>query len=538
MTKGELTFPLRHEPREAQLKAMDFARRAVNGGRRFLLLDLPTGAGKSQFALMFANWYTTHVSPNAKFHLLTNSKILQDQYRREFPYIRVLKGRTNYDCEPHNTDCRTGKEYCRNHGPHCTDCPYDLAKAGFLGGPVSATNFHMFYTMALYTKSIPEERKNVLIVDEAHDFESVLCDFVSVRLGPVQARRFGYDAVESTSLGREVSKIGSPSGLAEYLSSKLVPRLTSRKDRLLDSIGDMKGKSFRARAGEHLAQIDAALLTYEAFLDDFGKNPENWILDRTGDRGEETVSVEPRWGTPYLRDRIWPGYDHVVLMSATLLDKGMCCRSNGIEEAKASYLRLPSPFPPEHRPVVYAPVGKMSYAAKGETLPKMVEALRRILVRHPNEKGIVHCVSYEVAKAVQGAMGSDGRLLFPMAGERDAALAEHLTSGRPTVLVSPSLVTGIDLPGDSGRFQVILKVPYPNLGSARIKARHGDDPAWYQTKTCQDVIQMCGRSIRSGDDWAKTYILDACFGDLLRHSGDTLPPWFVEAIRRERPDRL
>jgi hypothetical protein len=41
-------------------------------------------------------------------------------------------------------------------------------------------------------------------------------------------------------------------------------------------------------------------------------------------------------------------------------------------------------------------------------------------------------------------------------------------------------------------------------------------PEWYQWRTCTGIAQGVGRSIRDETDWAVTYMLDACFHDLLR----------------------
>jgi ATP-dependent DNA helicase DinG len=48
--------------------------------------------------------------------------------------------------------------------------------------------------------------------------------------------------------------------------------------------------------------------------------------------------------------------------------------------------------------------------------------------------------------------------------QRDEVIAEHVNSTKPNVLISPSLYTGLDLKDDLSRFQIIVKVPYPDLG--------------------------------------------------------------------------
>src|SRR5947209_19369202 len=55
--------------------------------------------------------------------------------------------------------------------------------------------------------------------------------------------------------------------------------------------------------------------------------------------------------------------------------------------------------------------------------------------------------------------------------QRDEVIAEHVNSTKPTVLISPSLHTGLDLKDDLSRFQVITKVPYPNIGDRWINEK-------------------------------------------------------------------
>jgi Rad3-related DNA helicase len=45
------------------------------------------------------------------------------------------------------------------------------------------------------------------------------------------------------------------------------------------------------------------------------------------------------------------------------------------------------------------------------------------------------------------------------------------------------------------------------------------------------LIQAYGRSIRSKEDWAKTYVLDSAFGYFVKKNKNILPDWFALAIK-------
>ena len=108
----------------------------------------------------------------------------------------------------------------------------------------------------------------------------------------------------------------------------------------------------------------------------------------------------------------------------------------------------------------------------------------------------------------------------------------HMESDEPTVIISPSMDTGVSFDDDSARFQIIAKVPYPSLGSQKNKMRMSNNPAWYQYKSVSGILQMAGRPVRSETDYADTIIIDGSFGDMMKYSSHFLPDWFQSSIKR------
>ena len=101
------------------------------------------------------------------------------------------------------------------------------------------------------------------------------------------------------------------------------------------------------------------------------------------------------------------------------------------------------------------------------------------------------------------------RLLTHESANRDTVLKQHMTSSEPTVLVSPSMMEGVDLSDELSRFQIICKLPFPYLGDAVVKKRLEKNKEWYAYSTAKSLIQSLGRSIRNETDHAESYILDA-----------------------------
>jgi hypothetical protein len=67
--------------------------------------------------------------------------------------------------------------------------------------------------------------------------------------------------------------------------------------------------------------------------------------------------------------------------------------------------------------------------------------------------------------------------------QRDEVIAQHVNSTKPTVLTSPSLHTGLDLKDDLSRFQIITKVPYPDIGDRWINEKRKISGKWYTWQT-------------------------------------------------------
>ncbi|MDO7696874.1 MAG: helicase, partial [Nitrosopumilus sp.] len=112
---------------------------------------------------------------------------------------------------------------------------------------------------------------------------------------------------------------------------------------------------------------------------------------------------------------------------------------------------------------------------------------------------------------------------------QDEVISEH--SADPTgVLLSSSLWEGVDLKDDLSRFQIIAKVPYPNYTEKRTKAKMNKFPLWYTSQTLTKLLQGFGRSIRSDDDWAKTYVLDTSVNNVFFKGQQMIPKAYYDVL--------
>jgi Rad3-related DNA helicase len=226
-----------------------------------------------------------------------------------------------------------------------------------------------------------------------------------------------------------------------------------------------------------------------------------------------------------------------MIMSATILDHEEFCRNVGLDPEKVKFIQVSSDFPLEHRPIIPLNVAYLNYSnlQSNEVKMALAKAVDNLMTLHKKDKGIIHTTSYEQLNFIkENVSQANARRLVVTDPEiqRDEVIFEHTSSTvRPTVLISPSLHTGLDLKDELSRFQIITKVPYPNKGDRWTDAKRKMDTDWYYWQTALKLIQAYGRSVRSKDDWAKTYILDSAFGYFVKRNREIIPDWFVQAIR-------
>lgn len=544
---GELSvyYDLNLSPRVEQIDAINFLKKSIRTGNRFMLLNLPTGVGKSYLNVMFINWYLNYINSDAKFDILTNSKILQKQYIREFDYIRNLEGKANYQCSKYAMNCEDGLELCRVKKTMCDFCPYVNAMRNFISSRISLTNFHMFNLSNIYSGSVFGRTSSVLIIDEAHDYESIFSDYYTTEININSLIKCGFSNDTLTMFRNIISEINDIEDFIKHANSTFLPELKKQTNYLMGSLNvdDSKiqlAKDTILRYTKQKRECDNKINTIELFLKEYSNSPSNWILevnhkiDKRNKNEIRSLVIQPVWVNDYIPKIILEKYDHVIFMSGTILDRKLFCNINGLDDTMTTYHSIPSPFPIQNRPIYYIKAGKMTYKEKENTYERQLEFVKKILDKYKGKKGIIHTYNYEIATWLHRDLMHTkygDRLLFHDSTNRDDKLKTHMNSDSDTVLVSPSMMAGIDLKDDLSRFQIIMKMPYPNIQSKKIKKRIETYSEWYNWKTVVDLMQSYGRSIRSNTDHADTFILDSSFSDIITQSDKYLPRYFTDAIK-------
>jgi Rad3-related DNA helicase len=527
------------EVREAQHDSIEFALDALlNQGKRYVIIEAGTGVGKSAVGLTVAKYIQNHPDqvegdflPGSYF--LTTQKILQDQYVSDFGLLgmRTVKSSSNYRCKYNsNTNCNEGQKGLRTaekggaYFKTCTfNCTYKKTRREFLDSQLGVTNFPYFITEATYSGKITP--REVLVVDEAHNATAELSKFIEVAI----TERF----VKST-LKMRLPDLSTQFQLLTWIKDVYYPKLSSHLkhvENMLEKYEDLKTKLTEfINLARKLDLIKAHCSKIERFLEIYDKN--NWVMNLLASDGKRGRKIEfkPIDVSQYSEELLFRLGRRVVLMTATILDKKGFCETLGIPEEESAFISIPSPFPISNRPIITAPIGRMSAKEIESTLPKMANAVREILKEHKNDKGIIHCHTFRIANYLKRNVKSK-RLLIHDHSNRDEILSRHINSVEPTVLLSPSMTEGIDLGGDKSRFQILCKIPYPYLGDKLVKKRMNKWKWWYPLQTAKTIVQSTGRSIRSMNDHAVTYILDADWDRFYDRNRQFFPREFKDRLQ-------
>ena len=531
-------FDFQYKPRKVQLEAYNFAIKSISEGNKYILINAPVGTGKSQFAIMFANYYKNCINPSAKFDIITHSKMLQDQYEREFPYISNYKGKVSYPCTPYKTDCSLGKELCSVRKEKCDSCPYDNARTSWINGSIGLTNFHLFNTINLFMKGLGKlsPKGNVLIVDECHLYEQNFTDYLSSKINERSLKKCGFDEVNLRKICKHFKEINNVDNFFHFINSVLLKELDNQKSNI-----EIKTKNLNShemgkyselfKNKEYIENLESRL---KFMSDEYEDDKDNWILDIVKMKekvySDIELTVSPVWSYKYIKEKIWDHYDHIIFMSGTILNKELFSFLNGLEIDKTTYVELDSPFDKKNRPVYFIDCGKMSFTEKHKTFKKQKEIIEKIVSKHKNDKGIIHTYNYEITNLIKENI-LNNRFLFHTAKDKDLMLEKHFRSKTPTIIVSPSCETGLDLYDDFARWAIVTKMPYLNLNNNKVKKRMETNKDYYIYDCVCTLSQMLGRTVRNENDHSISYILDSCFVDVLNRGKKFISKYLSESLK-------
>jgi Rad3-related DNA helicase len=531
-------FPDNYTPSRQQIDLIKRIEDAYKKGYKYVICSAPTGSGKSfisktignisnkcteEFKELITSYkafkqdyignYSSEVEcldqPPSGAFALTITKSLQDQYESLFNETPLLKGKSNYQCQV-NTDVDVENAPCLltpKLKEECWTkniCPYYNARNKALIDQFSVLNYKMFLTLPGHVK-----RKNFIICDEASELEDEIVKHFSVFIDPDKLKLLGVSI--------------------PYLYTDNIEEVYKWLNTLMITVGEHVEK-LNDKHNNKFTQLninDKVKLNYFKNLHrTLNLIEETWSkCEYLCQREGKTVRVMPL-KVDALAKYIFDYGENILLMSATIVDHKSYAKSLGITEYK--YVEVDSTFDSKKAPIHISSTNKLNRSNMQKVLPSMAAQISQICEVHKNEKGIIHTHTLQITQFLQKTLKSDRFLFRDVESKNENILSKHTRSPEPTVIVSPSMTFGVDLRDDLARFQIIVKGAFLPLSDVRIKRLFDEDKVWYTNKMLINLVQACGRGIRSKEDYCVTYILDGTLFDIIIQNKDKLPKYFID----------
>ena len=445
-------------------------------------------------------------------YIITMTNQLQGQYLNDFnSLLEEIKGRGNYYCN--YGGCCDDCEMEKLDEKKCPDCEYLLAFHRALRSPCVITNYDYLFYAGNYAQQL--DTRELLILDETHNFENKMMSLISDSLSRTSIlRKYGFDIFDTILNGGTLKSINSKKHWISICEKLIV----------------FEKKQIPTNKQEAKKQ-ENAINRYSRIIDNL--NEDGWIVElpRKSEILENKkglkVEFKPLSIVDYSDMILDFGYKRLFL-TGTLGDKDKFCEWVGIDPSETFYIYQKSPFPVENRPIIKHYFDNMSKGNWQNT--DVIQYIKDIISHHTGEKGVIHTSSNQQAWWIKKQLGS--KSVWIAQGEtREATIEKFEKSPYPLVLIGAGIKDGVDFKGDKCRFQIIFKIPYPNLGSTQINIRKRQDPSWYAYQTIMPLMQSYGRGIRDMRDYCTTYVLDRDFERLLEQYPKFFNEYFMEAIQ-------
>ncbi len=541
-----------------------------------IIIDAPTGTGKSIIA-MWSSYVLKELGNQG--YIITSDKTLQEQYENDLYHYKTgwhsVQGVDNYTCDVNGLpfsigECKMrGYSYQQAERLACSQtCDYLNARKKAIDSPVTLLNYSFWLIQQNYVnlkiaqkqietaenlqvgpKAIqssiniddydnffPFKKRDFVFFDEAHKIDEIVQQHFSPILKKFPLLKTGTlisflisEGIQAPAVGNSYVEDLMNSLLSEESNKKILLKLVKVKSFLWSILKNRNELSRKAKYkfGIHVdnnlpkkwkdafSQMDKLKDTH-CKLEDYleiieTEGIENMIFTQNLNEGE--IKLMCLSEAKMIRKHLHQRAGFKIFMSATIGEPKTYLKVMGIEGAK--FIRLNNGFSYDKSPIVFVDRWKMSMSHKHKSLPEAMKMLDQILNKHKGQRGLIHTGSYEFSQYIKGHSSNIRRIIeYNKSSEKKEALIKFKNTMNG-VIMGPSILEGLDFKDDICRFQIFFKVPYPSLGDPLTKAKIKKSPGWYDWKTGITIQQGAGRSIRNKEDWAVTYILDACFKNLI-----------------------
>lgn len=435
-------------------------------------------------------------------------------------------------------------------------CEYKIAREIAAKSPCCITNYHYFLTVLGAKNPLFFNTRTLTICDEAHKLNSIIDDMYSYTMNL-------YVMNQIESLIKDLEKVRlineyefntiadyikddindlkiyfnndysylsdshkNPEHLNEFKNifckySLVISQAFSLFRNIIKNTSDYNISIKIHKLNENLANI---LSVFDYINDLFNRNDDLYIIQEKPfwDKNIYKFIIKDLNEVKSIYDHFLSKCDRILFMSATMGDLSEFRQLYGLKEEDCYLVEIPSKFDFSKSPILLCNSGSLTRKNFQENIYKCVDDVLNIVKNiHPNEKGIIHThtnninkILMEMIKQSYGQDIADRFLFYSSSREKDLKLSEMMASEAPLILCGPSITEGLDLKDDIGRFNILIKVPYPLINEyAQRKIERF--PFWYNRKTKEEIVQSIGRTNRHTNDYSTTYLIDSQFSKIV-----------------------
>ena len=406
-----------HPLRDIQKQVLGPMMEAVKGGYRNIVLECPTGSGKSALAKTIAQAF------GVPSYIVTHLKGLQAQYLKEMPYMKSVMGRGNYDClldveagcddvsvaqaalenvtniSPETCSaalapCKYAKGFkCTKKNPTDAMGSFDFTVnpdnlCAYYSALTKAQNSMFFVGNTAYMMAINKSGKILpqrpfLIVDEAHQLSSNMMSFHSLTVSqrmleklfrlPTQADIQNAKSEKKKDIFRKERELvfkvfdGKGSfGVPKLKSMTLTTPMEERKKclqtfgRYLFALMDevkrkMKDKDTQTKYDKReLSYASNCVARIEDLLGSIATDWENWVY-QVDDNNEYPIWVafKPVKVADYSEELLLNLGQQRIFMSGTILDYEIFGRELGLKPEETTFINVEYSPFPEQNRPIY-----------------------------------------------------------------------------------------------------------------------------------------------------------------------------------------
>lgn len=544
--------------------------------KKYVLLNAPTGSGKSMIGLITAmcvDYITSHVDGISEYggtsYYLTSTKSLQEQMDNDIDRFRigdfanVLKGTNSYDCTYGNQmmsvngtvndfERQTYKDaWCQGiekqdrwmtQFAKCEiTCPYECQRLLASRSTCAVLNYHYFLTFNRSSYNPYFTQRELTICDEAHMLPSIVEDFYSMDFNINLWQR-----IRNFCSFYNIGNNGSDDKLMEVVT--MIPNIEEWFKKpisydtfkmFVDEYGDflssclsfVKSKINKQNPdvtiNKLIISIKSAIDTVTNISNIISSDIKNiFIESKTDDKSiYYKHTIKNLNETELIRENFLKKNNKLLLMSATLGNLSEFATIMGVEPEKTAKFSIKSSWSFDNSPIYLTDSAYLNYSNFEKNIDKVLDDCLTICnFYHPKDKGIIHTATFGINDKLKNLIDSlpddkyshfKSRFLFYTDAQSKEKCIDTLKNNNfPYIIVGPSLCEGIDLNDDNGRFNILIKVPYPQI-NAMTKRKMDVSPLWYKRTTIEKILQSIGRTNRNANDYSTVYLLDKCFDKLV-----------------------